>query len=76
MNSPTYFLLWSSLVERFVSWIERHFFLVDFMSPSSVFNALDAKLSCLNVIVTKPPSEEHVGDFTLCVWQASIMRFT
>lgn len=46
MNSPTYFLLWSSLVERFISWIERHFFLVDFMSPSSVFNALDAKLSC------------------------------
>lgn len=33
MNSPTYFLLWSSLVERFISWIERHFFLVDFMSP-------------------------------------------
>ena len=33
MNSPTYFLLWSSLVEIFISWIERHFFLVDFMSP-------------------------------------------
>ena len=33
MNSPTYFLLWSSLVERIISWIERHFFLVDFMSP-------------------------------------------
>lgn len=76
MNSPTYFYYGlHSLKDLFLGLSGISSWSIS-CPPSSVFNALDAKISCLNVIVTKPPSEEHVGDFTPCVWQASVMRFT
>ena len=45
-----------------------------FLSSLSFSMISDLKSGRLNVIVTKPPSEDHVGVSTPCAWQASMIR--